>query len=129
MYADHSGELMPIMSCGADSRHRPPHSSATSRFISFQRCSESSRTPSRSKITASGTQPGLVAALALLGRLGVFPAARPVDLVGDRARLGRVGLRAGVGEDLIGAALDRLVGIGPRRALPARRERRHGLAL
>src|SRR4051794_5665389 len=49
---------MPIITVGASSRQRPPASRTRPSLASFQRCSESSRTPSRSKITASG-MPGL----------------------------------------------------------------------
>src|SRR5690242_4690595 len=50
-YAAHSGELMPIITVGASSRQRPPDSRTSASLASFQRCSESSRTPSRSKMT------------------------------------------------------------------------------
>src|SRR5262245_50112450 len=53
-YADHSGELIPIITVGASSRQRPPASRTRSSFAAFQRGSESIRTPSRSKMTASG---------------------------------------------------------------------------
>src|SRR3954462_2698132 len=65
-YAAHSGELMPIITVGASARHAPPRSRTSSAFASFQVGSESSRTPSRSKTTASGiagashTVPGML---------------------------------------------------------------------
>jgi hypothetical protein len=53
MYCDHSVELMPSMSHRASSFQRPPDSSVNSFFTSTQADSESSRTPSRSKMTAA----------------------------------------------------------------------------
>src|SRR5215211_2999038 len=49
---------MPIITLGASSAHAPPDSRTSASLASFQRCSESSRTPSRSKITASGIARG-----------------------------------------------------------------------
>ncbi len=45
---------MPIMACGASSCHRPPAARTSASLAWFHSCSESSRTPSRSKITAWG---------------------------------------------------------------------------
>src|SRR3954453_12472107 len=53
MYADHSGALMPSIARVASSFQRPPHSSTTSRLTASHADSESRRTPSRSKMTAS----------------------------------------------------------------------------
>ena len=58
MYRDHSFELMPIMSRCARLCQRPPRSrTSCSRAVSHT-CSESIRTPSRSKTTASITTAG-----------------------------------------------------------------------
>src|SRR3954471_4278668 len=46
---------MPIMTRGASSRHVPPASRTRASLASFHRCSESSSTPSRSKMMAAGT--------------------------------------------------------------------------
>src|SRR3954470_15901263 len=54
-YADHAGELMPIITVGASSIQVPPASRTRASLASFQRCSESSSTPSRSKMMAAGT--------------------------------------------------------------------------
>src|SRR5438105_3605881 len=54
MYLDHSTEVMPIIARGASSRHCPPVCSTSSLRALFQTDSESSSTPSRSKITAAG---------------------------------------------------------------------------
>ena len=53
MYADHSGELMPIIAACAPSCQRPPRSFASCSRTSSQTCSESTMTPSMSKTTAS----------------------------------------------------------------------------
>src|SRR3954447_1856448 len=53
MYRDHSGELIPIMSACAWPCQRPPRSRARSSRTSSHSCSESTRTPSRSKTTAA----------------------------------------------------------------------------
>src|SRR3954451_1261252 len=53
MYRDHSGELIPIMSACAWSCQRPPRSRARSSRTSSQSCSESTSTPSMSKMTAA----------------------------------------------------------------------------
>ena len=52
MYTDHSGALMPSIAREASSFHTPPHSPTMSRLASRHAASESSRTPSRSKMTA-----------------------------------------------------------------------------
>ena len=53
MYTDHSGALIPSIARLASSFQRPPHSSTTARLAASHADSESSRTPSRSKMTAS----------------------------------------------------------------------------
>ncbi len=53
MYADHSGELIPIIAACAPSCQRPPRSFASCSRTSSQTCSESTMTPSMSKTTAS----------------------------------------------------------------------------
>src|SRR5579864_9563670 len=50
---------MPIIAFGASSRQRPPFARTNSSLDRFHSRSESSRTPSRSKITASTTRTGL----------------------------------------------------------------------
>src|SRR5262245_9217475 len=45
---------MPIIVLGASSSQRPPVSRTSASLAPFQRCSESTSTPSRSKITATG---------------------------------------------------------------------------
>src|SRR5215208_997010 len=46
---------MPSMSCWASGRQVPPRSSVKRCLDAFHTCSDSSRRPSRSKMTASGT--------------------------------------------------------------------------
>src|SRR5437763_972497 len=69
MYLDHSGELIPIMSACAWSGQRPPRSRARSTRTSSHSCSESTSTPSRSKITAAISD-GVVAMLPIDEPLG-----------------------------------------------------------
>ena len=47
---------VPIIARGASSRQRPPAWRTNASLASFQSCSESTSTPSRSNITASGTR-------------------------------------------------------------------------
>src|SRR3954451_4075282 len=53
-YRDHSGELMPSMSCVASSFQLPPRAATSARRAPSHASSESTRTPSRSSTTASG---------------------------------------------------------------------------
>src|SRR3954454_23412221 len=103
-YRDHSTELIPIMSRCAPSCQRPPFSSVKRFRTSSQTASESTRTPSMSKITASGNS-GLANGDPELAALDRRLLARSVGAVVDRGRQSLscdVGLvLAGGGEQLV----------------------------
>src|SRR4051812_42372128 len=104
-YRDHSGELMPSMSCVASSFHRPPRSATSSRRAPSHASSESTSTPSRSRTTASGPSVDKRAELAdgerEAGEVGALPGERAGESGQPRDAL-LVG-----GEE----ALDRLLGL------------------
>src|SRR3954452_7741915 len=108
-YRDHSGELMPSMSCVASSFQRPPRSATSSRRAPSHASSESTSTPSRSRTTDSGpTRPSGDKRAELAD--GEREAREVGALAGERAGepgQPRDALLMG-GEE----ALDRLVGLG-----------------
>src|SRR3954471_13858362 len=112
-YRDHSGELMPSISCVASSFQRPPRSATSSRRAPSHASSESTSTPSRSRTTASGLcviewfslvdeRPELADGEREAGEVGALPGERASEAgqPGDALLVG--------GEE----ALDRLLGLG-----------------
>src|SRR3954454_10683278 len=103
-YRDHSTELIPIMSRVAPSFQRPPFSSTNFFRTSSQTASESTSTPSRSKMTASGKS-GLADGDPQLSALDGGQLAGTVGAVVDRGRQGLAGdvglVLAGRGEELV----------------------------